>query len=176
MSDMLRIGDELGLGQSLQNGDYSLTLQNDGNLTLTEPGGEVWASGTHGQDVQRGVMQDDGNFVLYKSDGSAAWSTGTNGKGGDRLALLPDRNLVMYAGDKVVWASRTATDIPTSAAEVSMPVGAARPHPYTVAAGDTLEAIAERELGSRDRFMDIVRANGLDNPDMISVGQVLTIP
>lgn len=42
--------------------------------------------------------------------------------------------------------------------------------------GDTLEAIAEHELGSRDRFMEIVRANGLDNPDMISVGQILNIP
>lgn len=116
MSDTLRIGDELGLGQSLQNGGYSLTLQNDGNLVLTEPGNEVWASGTHGQDVQRAVMQEDGNFVLYKSDGKAAWSTQTTGKGADRIVLQPDRNLVMYAGDKAIWATRTATDTPTAAA------------------------------------------------------------
>ncbi|MVU82773.1 LysM peptidoglycan-binding domain-containing protein [Nocardia sp. ET3-3] len=177
MSDTLQIGDELGLGQSLQNGTYTLTLQNDGNLVLNEPGDEVWASGTHGQDVQRAVMQDDGNFVLYKSDGSAAWSTETNGKGGTRLTLLPDRNLVLYAGDKAVWSTRTATDIPTSAAEAAASApGASRPHTYTVGPGDTLELIAEHELGSRDRFMEIVRANGLDNPDMINVGQVLNIP
>ncbi|GAB2532846.1 LysM peptidoglycan-binding domain-containing protein [Nocardia heshunensis] len=171
MSDTLQIGDELGLGSSLQNGGYSLTLQNDGNLVLTEAGTEVWASGTHGQDVQRATMQDDGNFVLYKSDGTPAWSTGTNGTGATRLTLQPDRNVVLYAGDKGIWSTKTATEQTTPATQ---PAGG--PHPYTVEPGDTLESIAERELGSRDRFMDIVRANGLDNPDMINVGQILTIP
>ncbi|MEC3957172.1 LysM peptidoglycan-binding domain-containing protein [Nocardia sp. CDC153] len=174
MSDTLRVGEELGLGQSLQNGAYSLTLQNDGNLVLMDAGAEVWASGTHGQDVQRAVMQDDGNFVLYKSDGSAAWSSGTNGKGADRVTLQPDRNVVVYAGDKGVWSTKTKTDKPMPVSEAA-PAGAG-PHPYTVQAGDTLEAIAERELGDRARFMEIVRANGLDNPDMINVGQVLNIP
>ncbi|QIS12490.1 LysM peptidoglycan-binding domain-containing protein [Nocardia arthritidis] len=175
MSDTLQIGDELGLGQSLQNGAYSLTLQNDGNLVLTEPGNEVWASGTHGRDVQRAVMQDDGNFVLYKADGSAAWSTETNGKGADRLTLQSDRNVVLYAGDKAVWSTKTATDkpMPESRADAAP---AAQPHTYTVESGDTLESIAERELGDRARFMDIVRANGISDPDMINVGQVLTIP
>ncbi len=44
---------------------------------------------------------------------------------------------------------------------------------YTIQSGDTLVAIADRFNVSVD---DIVTANSLDNPDIISVGQQLTIP
>jgi LysM repeat protein len=47
---------------------------------------------------------------------------------------------------------------------------------YTVKAGDTLAAIAEAELGSRDRWQEIAMANNLENPDRIFEGQTLTIP
>ena len=44
---------------------------------------------------------------------------------------------------------------------------------YTVQSGDTLAAIADRFNVSVD---DIVDANSIDNPDVISVGQQLAIP
>nr|WP_221333305.1 LysM peptidoglycan-binding domain-containing protein [Nocardia transvalensis] len=183
----MNVGDELGLGQSLQGGAYTLTLQNDGNLVLSEPGGVVWATSTHDQGVRRAVLQDDGNFVLYKDDG-AAWSTETNGKQVDRLVLQSDRNIVMYGPDgSPVWASETHTDTPIvveeaemTSAEPAMAEAAPPPPPeartYTVEPGDTLWAIAERFYGDGNRYLDIAGASGIDNPDAIDVGQVLNIP
>jgi len=49
---------------------------------------------------------------------------------------------------------------------------------YTVQSGDTLSEIAQKFYGdgSRDSYMKIAQANGLDNPDLIRVGQKLQIP
>ncbi|MEV0252542.1 LysM peptidoglycan-binding domain-containing protein [Nocardia sp. NPDC050712] len=180
MGDTLRVGEELGLGQSLTNGAYTLTLQPDGNLVLSEPGGNVvWAAQTHGQDVQRAVLQQDGNFVVYKGDGSAAWSTETNGKSVDRLTLQADRNVVLYGADgAAVWSTETHTDSPLAAEE---PAAAPAPAPqggqtYTVEPGDTMWAISERFLGDGNRYQEIADASGIDNPDSIQPGQELKIP
>ncbi|WP_277965797.1 LysM peptidoglycan-binding domain-containing protein [Streptomyces sp. AV19] len=47
---------------------------------------------------------------------------------------------------------------------------------YTFEPGDTLWAVAERFYGDGNRYRDIAAANGIDNPDAVEVGQVLTIP
>ena len=64
---------------------------------------------------------------------------------------------------------------PTTAAPAPAPTTAAPASSltYTIASGDTLAAIADRFNVSVD---DIVAANSIDNPDVISVGQQLTIP
>ncbi|MER5618931.1 hypothetical protein [Streptomyces sp. NPDC002215] len=99
MGDALRVGGELGIGQYFQGGAYTLTLQRDGNLVLSEPkGAVVWATKTQGLDVRAAVLQNDGNFVLYSPNG-AAWATDTNGKAVDRLVVQADRNVVLYAKD-----------------------------------------------------------------------------
>ncbi|WP_194815939.1 LysM peptidoglycan-binding domain-containing protein [Nocardia sp. XZ_19_385] len=180
MGDTLRVGEELGLGQSLTNGAYTLALQPDGNLVLSEPGGNVvWAAQTHGQDVQKAVLQQDGNFVVYKGDGSAAWSTETNGKSVDRLTVQPDRNVVLYGADGgAVWATDTKTDNPIEApaAEPAAAPPAEGGRSYTVEPGDTMWAIAERFLGDGNRYQEIADASGIDNPDSIQPGQELKIP
>lgn len=185
MGDTLRVGDELGLGQSLQGGAYTLALQDDGNLVLSEPGGVVWATGTHEQGVQRAVLQEDGNFVLYTGDGPV-WATDTNGNDADRLVVQADRNVVLYAqDDSPLWASDTNTDTPLAegeaaaapvAEEVPPPPPAPEARTYTIEPGDTLWAVAERFYGDGNRYRDIAAASGIDNPDVVDVGQVLTIP
>ncbi|HSJ10302.1 MAG TPA: LysM peptidoglycan-binding domain-containing protein [Longimicrobiales bacterium] len=49
---------------------------------------------------------------------------------------------------------------------------------YTVQAGDTLSAIAQREYGDAGAWTRIYEANRdqLDNPDLIHPGQELSIP
>ncbi|HZS21899.1 MAG TPA: LysM peptidoglycan-binding domain-containing protein, partial [Pseudonocardiaceae bacterium] len=47
---------------------------------------------------------------------------------------------------------------------------------YTVVSGDTLWAIAERFYGDGSQYPKIASANGIANPDLIMVGQQLTIP
>ncbi|RMI28117.1 LysM peptidoglycan-binding domain-containing protein [Nocardia stercoris] len=185
MGDTLNLGQELGLGQSLQGGAYALTLQEDGNLVLTEPGGNVvWAAMTHGQNVNRAVLQDDGNFVVYRSDGTSAWSTDTDGRAVDRLVVQSDRNVVLYDRDgNPIWATDTVTDNPMPAPDdIAQEMAAtaaadqAGARTYTVEPGDTLWAIAERFYGDGNRYEEIAVASGIDNPDLVNVGQVLTIP
>ncbi len=49
---------------------------------------------------------------------------------------------------------------------------------YTVVAGDSLGLIAQKLLGDANRWQEIFQANTdkISNPDLIYVGQVLTIP
>jgi nucleoid-associated protein YgaU len=51
-------------------------------------------------------------------------------------------------------------------------------HLYTVVAGDTLRSIAQRFYGDENQWQRIFNANRdqISNPDVISVGWVLTIP
>ena len=48
---------------------------------------------------------------------------------------------------------------------------------YTVMKGDTLWAIAKKYYGNGAQYPKIVSANpGIKNPNLINVGQILTIP
>ena len=191
MGDTLTEGQKLVKGESLtsNNGAYTLTLQDDGNLVLASRGHPIWATGTNGQDVVRAEVQSDGNFVLYTAD-KPVWHSDTKGKKNVRLVLQDDRNLVLYAADGAAWSTKTETDAPPppepepAAAEVTTaaeePAPAPEPEPaartYTVEAGDTLWAIAERFYGDGSKYQVIADASGISNPDLIHPGQVLTIP
>ena len=194
MGDTLTEGQKLQKGDSLtsNNGAYTLTLQDDGNLVLAARGEAVWASGTDGQGVVRAEVQTDGNFVLYTAD-KPVWHTDTKGKKDVKLVLQDDRNVVLYAADGPAWNSGTDTDAPPpaepevelAAAEESAPAPAPEPAPapapaaprtYTVVSGDTLWAISERFYGDGAKYQRIADASGIANPDLIQPGQVLTIP
>ena len=200
MSDTLTAGQRLVRGESLtsNNGAYTLTLQDDGNLVLASRGQAIWASSTNGQDAVRAEVQPDGNFVVYTAD-KPVWHTHTQGKKNVKLVLQDDRNLVLYAADGPAWSTKTETDAPpppapeaaateeTAAAEeavVEEPVAEAVEEPaaepevrtYTVESGDSLWAIAERFYGDGSKYQVIADASGIPNPDLIQPGQVLTIP
>jgi len=200
VSDTLTAGQRLVRGESLtsNNGAYTLTLQDDGNLVLASRGQAIWASSTNGQDAVRAEVQPDGNFVVYTAD-KPVWHTDTQGKKDVKLVLQDDRNLVLYAADGPAWSTKTETDAPpppapeaaateeTAAAEeavVEEPVAEAAEEPaaepevrtYTVESGDSLWAIAERFYGDGSKYQVIADASGIPNPDLIQPGQVLTIP
>lgn len=46
----------------------------------------------------------------------------------------------------------------------------------TIRSGDTLGSIAMRVYGDLNRASEVARANGIDNPDLIFPGQVLSLP
>jgi nucleoid-associated protein YgaU len=206
MGDTLQKGEKLEVGQSLtsNNGAYRLVLQDDGNLVLYAGEQSVWATATDGQDVKRAEVQEDGNFVLYTPD-KPVWASQTAGADNVRLVLQDDRNLVLYSGDDAKWSSETHTDEvpaapvetapepevaevaaePVAAEVVAEPEPAPAPSPepeapaartYTVQSGDTLWAIAEQFYGDGNRYPEIAGASGIDNPDLIQPGQLLTIP
>lgn len=68
----------------------------------------------------------------------------------------------------------TATTTETRAADSSP--APASPQTYTVKKGDTLWAIAKKYYGDGSKYMTIANASGISNPDLINIGQVLTIP
>ena len=47
---------------------------------------------------------------------------------------------------------------------------------YTVKAGDNLSHISKHFYGTPNNYQKIATANGLENPDLIKVGQSLVIP
>jgi nucleoid-associated protein YgaU len=203
MADTLTEGQKLEKGGSLtsNNGAYTLTLQDDGNLVLAARGQAVWATGTSGQNAERLEVQTDGNCVLYTPD-KPIWHTDTKGAKDVKLVLQDDRNLVLYATGHSAWSSKTdTTEPPLPAAEAQAPEvapaadeapaampeaepAAAPPPPppppaartYTVVSGDTLWAISERFYGDGSKYQVIADASNVSNPDLIHPGQVLTIP
>jgi nucleoid-associated protein YgaU len=204
MADTLTEGQKLEKGGSLtsNNGAYTLTLQDDGNLVLAARGQAVWATGTNGLDVVRAEVQTDGNFVLYTSE-KPVWHTDTKGAKDVRLVVQDDRNVVLYAEDNAAWSSKTDTTEPPppapeaeAAAPDVVPVAEETPAPepapepeaapepppppaprtYTVVSGDTLWAISERFYGDGSKYQVIADASGVANPDLIHPGQELTIP
>lgn len=182
----LQSGQSLAIGQELKsdNGSYALTLQDDGNLVLSENGRAVWAAGTNGSGANRADLQADGNFVLYKGE-DAVWASQTSGNEGVSLSVQDDRNVVLYAGERALWSTDTAVAAPAPESTPEPAPAAPEPEPapaapaaqtYTVAGGDTLWAIAERFYGDGNQYQRIADANGIANPDLINAGQVLTIP
>ena len=47
---------------------------------------------------------------------------------------------------------------------------------YTVKAGDTLSKISQQFYGDAKKYMTIAKANNLEDPDKVKVGQELLIP
>ncbi len=114
MTNILRAGQSLRAGQELKsdNGQFTLVMQNDGNLVLYTPTGPVWDTGTWRLQPalrpNRLDFQNDGNIVLYNSVNYVGWSPNIHGKGGDRLVVQDDRNVVVYAPDgRAVWHTDT---------------------------------------------------------------------
>jgi nucleoid-associated protein YgaU len=77
----------------------------------------------------------------------------------------------------------THTPTPTSAAHKAVPAApeppSAKKRVYTVRPGDSLSAIARRELGNEGRWRELYAMNRAvigPNPDMIRPGMVLTLP
>ena len=180
MGDTLTAGQKLGKGDSLtsNNGAYTLTLQEDGNLVLAARGEAVWSTGTNGQGVERAEVQSDGNFVLYAGD-KPIWNSDTKGKKDVKLVVQDDRNVVLYAADGAAWTSRTETDAPPPPVKDEAPAFnpvAVEKKTHTVAAGETLFNIAAQYLGDGNRYTELAQFNNIANPDHIEVGQVITIP
>lgn len=85
-----------------------LAIQRDGNLSLLSNFGSVWNTGALGANVDRLVMQSDGNLVLYSTSGQPLWSAQTSGNPGAWLALQTDGNMVVYSSSNVaLWSTST---------------------------------------------------------------------
>ncbi|AKT37524.1 hypothetical protein [Chondromyces crocatus] len=98
---------ECGQGIYSDDGRSYFGLQNDGNLILSRGGRSMWTSNTRGLNIRYGLMQGDGNFVLFDHHNRARWSTGTFGHPGAYLNLLDDGNVFLYGARETLWSSYT---------------------------------------------------------------------
>lgn len=48
--------------------------------------------------------------------------------------------------------------------------------PYTIKSGDTLSKISKHFYGNANKYNEIAKANGIDNPDRIQAGQQINVP
>lgn len=48
--------------------------------------------------------------------------------------------------------------------------------PYTIKSGDNLSKVSKLFYGNANKYPEIAKANGLDNPDKIQVGQQINLP
>ncbi|KYG90388.1 peptidoglycan-binding protein [[Bacillus] sp. KCTC 13219] len=53
--------------------------------------------------------------------------------------------------------------------------GKQTPKTYTVKSGDTLWAIAKKQLGDGSKYAELAKLNNLSNPNLIKVGQVIKL-
>lgn len=47
---------------------------------------------------------------------------------------------------------------------------------YKIVSGDSLSKIAKRFYGDANHYKEIASANGIDNPDLVKVGQEIKLP
>jgi serine/threonine protein kinase len=100
----LKIGEFLSVNEFLTstNKQYSLVLQEDGNLVLYDchSSKSIWASNTNGRKPLSAVMQDDGNFVVY-FDGSNPWASNTANIPISCLTLENNGTLALYQRNRL---------------------------------------------------------------------------
>lgn len=79
--------------------DWTLNIQNDGNLVMYRGGKPTWSTGTHGNPNAVLVMQMDGNLVIYNQNNSPIWHTSTHGFATTGVEMQVDGRLLMLARD-----------------------------------------------------------------------------
>jgi nucleoid-associated protein YgaU len=95
------------------------------------------------------------------------------GVDGEQLAL--SATVVSEASKNRVWDSIKSVDPSFADLKHDIQVVPAE-QTYTVQPGDNLSKVSKYFYGNANKYMEIAKANGLDDPDKIKVGQKLTIP
>jgi len=75
-----------------------------------------------------------------------------------------------------IWDAIKAVDATFADLKHEISVDSTLTQLYIVQAGDNLSKISKHFYGDANKYMTIAKANGLDDPDKIKVGQELKIP
>ncbi|MCE7993455.1 MAG: lectin [Roseivirga sp.] len=107
--DRLLPGQLLERGKQLksQNGKYRLILQDDGNLVLYNSEGYLWATNTAGRAAKECVMQEDGNCVLYGYNDREVLWASNTAGKNGAYLIVQDDGNVVIYQPVAVWATNT---------------------------------------------------------------------
>lgn len=98
-------------GESLKEGPYTFTMEEDCNLVLYHCRQPIWHSNTYNRSSNcRFTLQSDGNGVLYTGCEKPIFSTNTHNRkdGSHVIVVQADGNVVMYnAVMAAIWATNT---------------------------------------------------------------------
>jgi GH25 family lysozyme M1 (1,4-beta-N-acetylmuramidase) len=102
----LATGASLTAGKSItsSNGQFTLSMQTDGNLVLQGNGHVMWFSRTNGNAGAHLIMQADGNLVIYTAGGAPVWASKTTGSNG-KLVVASSGQLQLSTDNGVAWTS-----------------------------------------------------------------------
>jgi hypothetical protein len=117
-TNVLLPNQELSDGQSLKSTDgrFTLLFKANGNARLIYKERTLWSSDTEGRAASRMSFQNDGNLVIYQSNGAAIWASNTNNRNGKSLRLTNDGSLAIYTTDgNIIWSSGSCCFPPASA-------------------------------------------------------------
>jgi LysM repeat protein len=139
---------------------------------ITEPSEELTPQAAAAPRAER--VKDDGHHHVVKS-GDDLWSLAERyyGNGRDWRKIAAANPTVLTGGPdrlQIGWRLKIP-DLDDDSRHPGQRI-------ITVRRGDTLSAIAERELGAASRWTDILRANRsqLSDPDELTVGMRLALP
>lgn len=102
----LGAGAKLTSGKSIQssNGQYTLSMQSDGNAVLRGNGRALWQSATPNNAGGYLTQQTDGNLVVYSKANKALWNTGTNGRGtSPKTVIQSNGDLQVLSSAGIGW-------------------------------------------------------------------------
>ena len=90
------------------NGQYTLVMQQDGNLVEYQGSNLLWSTGTNQTTTTFAFMQGDGNFVLTDAQLNHVWSTGTNNHSGAYLMVENNGSIGIFQNGSVIWCSNNS--------------------------------------------------------------------
>lgn len=102
----LEAGEGLVRGESVAScdGQVTLTMGDDGNLTLARAGAPVWTSETNGAGVVA-VLEDDGELVVFDDENEPVFTTGTTGFADAHAELTSDGLDVLADDGMPLWSN-----------------------------------------------------------------------
>ena len=118
-SDRIKSGEYLAVDESIvsPNGQYSATLQSDGNLVLRRipTNTTLWATyiAPHNSTIKLALGYDS-NLVIYGSNSTKLWSTGTKREDHGRLIIGNNGNLILQRDwmNSALWHTNTIVSPP----------------------------------------------------------------
>lgn len=97
-------------------------------------------------------------------------------EGRDIIVSLKLKQYKDFATKNLDVQTHSSGNVTATVARTRETANAPKASSVTVQSGDTLMALAKKYYGDGSRYLEIAKANGIDNPNLIITGQELKIP